>query len=92
MKMCGATNAFIRWPFVVEGLILGVTGSLIAFFAQWGIYSLLHRAIVQANAMSFIAVIPFGGLARNVLAAFLLAGSVIGAFGSSIAIRRFLQV
>ena len=92
MKMCGATNAFIRWPFVVEGLILGVTGALIAFFAQWGIYSLLHRAIVQANAMNFIAVIPFGNLARKVLLAFLAAGGIIGACGSSITIRRFLQV
>ena len=36
MKMCGATNGFIRWPFVVEGMILGLTGALVAFFIQWG--------------------------------------------------------
>ncbi len=92
MKMCGATNSFIRWPFVVEGLILGVVGALVAFFAQWGIYTLICRAVENANAMSFIAVIPFGTLARSVLLTFLGAGAIIGVGGSSIALRRFLQV
>lgn len=92
MKMCGATNAFVRWPFVVEGLILGLTGALIAFFAQWGVYSLMRRAIVQANALSFISVVPFGSLAKTVLLSFLGAGAVIGAGGSTIALRKFLKV
>ena len=92
MKMCGATNSFVRWPFVVEGLILGLTGALIAFFAQWGIYTLMRRAIVQANALNFISVVPFGSLARTVLLSFLGAGAVIGAGGSTIALRRFLKV
>lgn len=92
MKMCGATNAFVSWPFVVEGLILGLTGALIAFFAQWGIYTLLRRAIAQASALTFLSVIPFGTLARTVLVTFLAGGAVIGAGGSSIALRRFLKV
>ena len=92
MKMCGATNAFVQWPFVVEGLILGLTGALIAFFAQWGIYTLLRRAIVQANALTFISVLPFGAMARTVLLSFLGAGAIIGAGGSTIALRRFLKV
>ena len=41
MKMCGATNGFVRWPFVFEGLILGLVGALVAFFLQWGVYSLI---------------------------------------------------
>lgn len=92
MKMCGATNSFVRWPFVFEGLILGVIGALIAFFAEWGIYSLVCKAIVDANALSFIAVIPFKSMAWNVLGSFLLAGGVIGGCGSALAIRKFLQV
>lgn len=92
MKMCGATNSFIRWPFVIEGLILGVTGALIAFFAQWGVYTLICRAVENANAISFIVLLPFGAVAKNVLLAFLGAGTVIGVGGSSMAIRRFLQV
>ena len=37
MKMCGATNAFIRWPFIVQGMILGLAGAIVAFFLQWGV-------------------------------------------------------
>ncbi len=43
MKMVGATNGFIRWPFVYEGLLLGLSGAAIAFFAQWGIYGLVSN-------------------------------------------------
>jgi len=92
MKMCGATNAFVRWPFVVEGLILGLVGALIAFFVQWGIYTLLRNAIVQANALTFLSVVPFGSMARTVLVSFLGAGAIIGAGGSSIALGKFLKV
>ena len=92
MKMCGATNSFVRWPFVFEGLILGLIGALIAFFAQWGIYALVCKAIADANALSFIAVIPFQNMAWNVLGSFLLAGALIGGVGSALAIRKFLQV
>lgn len=92
MKMCGATNAFVQWPFVVEGLILGLVGALIAFFAQWGVYTLLRRAIAQANALTFISVLPFGYMAKTVLLSFLGAGAIIGAGGSTIALRRFLKV
>lgn len=92
MKMCGATNAFVQWPFVVEGLILGLVGALIAFFAQWGIYTLLRQAIAQAKALTFLSVLPFGAMAKTVLLSFLGAGAVIGAGGSTIALRRFLKV
>lgn len=92
MKMCGATNSFIRWPFVFEGLILGIAGAVIAFFAQWGIYSLICNAIAAADAVSFVTVIPFQNMAWMVLRTFLLAGGIIGAVGSSVAIRKFLQV
>ena len=44
MKMCGATNWFVRAPFLVEGVILGLAGGIIAFFCQWGIYGLITRA------------------------------------------------
>lgn len=92
MKMCGATNSFVRWPFVFEGLILGLIGALIAFCVEWGIYALVCKAIVDANALSFIAVIPFQNMAWNVLGSFLLAGALIGGVGSALAIRKFLQV
>lgn len=52
MKMCGATNAFVRWPFVFEGLILGLVGAVVAFFLQWGIYVLVGSAISGSDTIS----------------------------------------
>lgn len=92
MKMCGATNSFIRWPFVIEGLILGLFGAVFAFFLQWLIYSLLYTAVVSSGAITLFALVPFGSIWGNVFGSFLLAGAVIGAGGSGFAIRRFLRV
>ena len=92
MKMCGATNAFVRWPFVFEGLILGLVGAVAAFFLQWGIYVLVGRAISGEDTISLITVLPFQPMALRVLGVFVLTGFVIGAGGSVLAIRKFLQV
>lgn len=92
MKMCGATNWFIRWPFIVEGLVLGILGAVIAFFLQWLIYVSIYQAVARSGAITLFELIPFSSIAGNVLAVFLSAGGVIGAAGSVLAIRRFLQV
>lgn len=92
MKMCGATNAFIRWPFVFEGLILGLVGAIIAFFLQWGIYTLIAGAVSAGTGLDFIDIVPFDQLALQVLGIFAAAGFVIGVVGSALAIRKFLQV
>ena len=92
MKMCGATNWFVRWPFIFEGMILGLIGALLAFLIQWGIYSLIVTAITEYGGLQLIAVVPFKTLALRVLGAFAAAGLAIGAGGSLLAIRKFLQV
>ena len=92
MKMCGATNSFVRWPFVIEGLLLGLLGALIAFFLQWGIYAMTYRAVVESGAITLFALVTFGSIWKSVLGAFLLGGALIGTCGSGFAIRRFLQV
>ena len=92
MKMCGATDAFIRWPFVVEGLILGMTGALVAFFAQWGIYHLVGKLVVQGNGLSLMTMLSYGSMAKTILAVFCGTGALIGVGGSLMAIRKFLQV
>ena len=92
MKMCGATNGFVRWPFVVEGLILGLTGAVLAFFFQWGIYQLVSQMIVQTDSLSLVVLIPFLSMAPRILAIFAGMGFVIGVGGSLVAIRKFLQV
>ena len=92
MKMCGATNAFVRWPFVVEGMLLGLTGALIAFFAQWGIYQLVAKLIIQGNGLSLVTMTSYTSMAPKILAVFCGMGALIGVGGSVLAIRKFLQV
>ena len=92
MKMCGATNSFVRWPFVFEGLILGLVGALVAFLLEWGIYVLVGSAISTSDTISLITVLPFAPMALRVLGVFIFTGFVIGAGGSVLAIRKFLQV
>lgn len=92
MKMCGATNGFVRWPFVFEGLIIGIASAVVAFFLQWGIYLLIGGAIDSSDTIKLISVLPFAPMAGKVLAVFAGTGFVIGVGGSVLAIHRFLQV
>lgn len=92
MKMCGATNWFVRAPFLVEGMILGLAGGLIAFFLQWAVYGLITKAMMESGIFNIITTIPFGNISHMVLLAFLGAGFAIGAGGSVMAIRKFLKV
>ena len=92
MKMCGATNWFVQAPFLVEGIILGLVGGIIAFFLQWGIYGLITKAMMDSGIFNIITTIPFGSISHLVLLAFLVAGFAIGAGGSMMAIRKFLKV
>ena len=92
MKMCGATNWFIRWPFLVEGLLLGLMGGLVAYVSQWGVYSLIGKAMSESGILEIITMIPFQNLAGVVLPVFVLVSLVIGGGGSAFAIRKFLQV
>ncbi len=92
MKMCGATNAFIRWPFIVQGMILGLAGAVVAFFLQWGVYELVGKAVIQSDGLSLVTILPFTSLIVNILPVFCGAGLLIGVVGSVLAIRKFLQV
>lgn len=92
MKMVGASNSFIRCPFVVEGLILGIVGGGLAFLAQWGLYKALEAKVAQSLAISFIQIVPFTQVWAVVLVAFLAVGILVGAVGGVIAIRNYLKV
>ena len=92
MKMVGANNSFIRLPFVVEGLVLGILGGGLAFFAEWGIYELITGKLVESLTGSFIAVVPFRSVAMIVLIVYLGTGILVGAVGGVNAIRNYLKV
>lgn len=91
VKMIGATNAFIRGPFTVEGMLLGLTGSLIAFLAEWALYTSLAQRIA-ASALSFLRLIPFSALVLPMLGCFLVLGLLVAIFGSRIAIRSYMRI
>ena len=92
MKMVGATSGFIRWPFVVEGLILGLVGSLLAFILQWGVYDLVINRFVGSSGIAFLTFMPFGDVAVPLLIAFGVVGLGVGVIGSLIAIKNYLKV
>ena len=92
MKMVGASNSFIRCPFIVEGLVLGVVGGGLAFLAQWGLYAALEAKIVESLGISFVEIVPFAQVWPFVLITFLAVGILVGAVGGVIAIRNYLKV
>ncbi len=92
MKMVGATNSFIRWPFVYEGFLMGLFSSVIGFFLQWGLYEAVSRAVASNDTINLISVVPFEQMWVYVAVIFAVSGMLIGVGGSLSAIRRFLQV
>ena len=92
MRMVGATNGFIRWPFVYEGFMLGLTGAILAFLLQWGLYEAIAQGVADNDTLQLLSIVPFQQLWKPVGGVFLGAGSLIGVGGSLSAIRRFLQV
>ncbi|HQE05522.1 MAG: permease-like cell division protein FtsX [Tepidanaerobacteraceae bacterium] len=89
MKYIGATDWFVRWPFLIEGMILGLIGSLVAI----GVLALAYKYLyitVKLN-IPMISLLPIEGFYEYALG-FLGIGMLIGAFGSSFSIKRFLNV
>lgn len=90
MKFVGATDWFIRWPFIIEGMVMGLIGGLLAvlvvFFAYRGLYVDVTQSLLYAELIS-------PDYIRNSLSwQFAVTGVGIGAMGSYIALKRFLQV
>ena len=92
MKMVGASDTFIRFPFVVEGIVLGLIGGFIAFLLEWGIYDIVANRIMEGLVGNLITVIPFDTVSVVMLCIYGGVGLVVGAFGSAIAIRNYLKV
>jgi len=91
MKMVGATNSFIRWPFIIEGFILGITGSLIAFISLIGLYSLASSRVLELEA-GFFQLIMFSNVSVPLFLLFTAIGFGVGVGGSGLALNRYLKV
>ena len=92
MRMVGATNGFIRWPFVYEGFMMGLISAAIAFFLQWGLYSAVATGVTRNDTLQLISILPFEEMRMPVAVAFGAAGLLMGVGGSLSAIRKFLRV
>ncbi len=92
MKMVGATNGFIRLPFVVEGFTLGMTGAAIAFGLEWFLYDTLITKVEEVDALQLFSFVPFETLLMPMVATFVAAGMFVGVLGSWTSIRKFLDV
>ena len=92
MKMVGATNGFIRWPFVFEGLLLGLLGAVAAFLLQWLLYAAMCRGIAASDTLQLLRIVPFTRIWKVVAIVFGATGLLVGMGGSTMAIRRFLNV
>ena len=92
MKMVGATNGFIRLPFVVEGFTLGMTGAALAFGAEWLMYDLLVKKLAQEDTLQLFSFVPFTQLLLPMIITFVAAGMFVGVVGSWTSIRKFMDV
>lgn len=92
MKMVGATNSFIRLPFIIEGLVLGILGGGLAFAAELGLYHLVTGRVVSSLTGSFISVIPISQVALPMFIAFMATSVFVGVFGAVNAIKNYLKV
>jgi len=91
MKIVGATNSFIRWPFVYEGFILGVTGSMSAFAALWALYRLVTSRVVGFES-GFLSLVPFSNTSLPLFILFTAFVFCVGVGGSSMALNKYLKV
>ena len=89
-KIVGATNWFIRWPFVIEGMVLGLLAGGLAFLAEWALYTEMFNII--GGVIPYFQLLPFESVRWLVLSVYLGVGVLFGIGGSVTSIRKFMNV
>ena len=94
MKYVGATNGFIRWPFMVEGILIGIIAGAISLGLVGGIYSIIAEKMVNTDFMQVIgmSLLKFSDMFSLIVIVYLILGIGIGALGSIISMRKYLKV
>ena len=94
MKYVGATNNFIRWPFIVEGIIIGILAGIISMTIIGGAYGFVADKIVNSGFMQItnMSLVSFSDMFNLILIIYLLLGIGIGVLGSTISMRKYLKV
>ena len=94
MKYVGATNSFIRWPFIVEGIIIGVIAGLISILIVGGLYNLVTDKLMDTalSSMIGISLLEFRDMFTLIISVYSILGIGIGIVGSSISMKKYLEV
>ena len=94
MKYVGATNSFIRWPFIVEGIIIGVIAAMLSILLLGLLYNFATEKILESSVTNMIPIslLSFTDIFSLVVTVYLLLGIGIGALGSIISMRKYLEV
>ena len=95
MKYIGATDGFIRWPFIVEGVIIGLLGAAIAFLISAYGYNALELKFVSElgkTGVNIISLVNLKDLSKDILLLYIAIGCIVGAGGSAISVRKYLKV
>ncbi len=90
MKYVGATDWFVRWPFLLEGIILGFFGALLAVVVLYFSYGALIAKIQET--ITFLPLVSSTEVLLRIFEGLLVVGIVMGAVGSTISVRRYLRV
>ena len=94
MKYVGATDSFIRWPFIVEGIIIGILAAILSLVVIGLIYNFASDAIsssIVINKMG-MALLGFEDMITLLVIVYLALGIGIGSLGSAISMRKYLDV
>ncbi|NRD76666.1 ABC transporter permease [Bacillus sp. BRMEA1] len=92
MRLVGATNSFIRWPFFLEGLWLGILGSILPIILISLVYYRAYAYIDPKLEGSFIQILPANPFIYELSGILILMGAIIGVWGSVMSVRKFLKV
>ena len=94
MKYVGATDSFIRWPFIVEGIIIGIFSAIISIIIVGFLYTISMQKLADATVIQNIGIelLTFKDMAGLIIAVYLGIGIGIGALGSAISMRKYLKV
>ena len=94
MKYVGATNGFIRWPFIVEGMIIGIFASVISIILVGLAYNFIADSLINSEFMQLInmSLVTFSDMFNSIILVYMLLGIGIGAVGSVISMRKYLKV
>lgn len=91
MKAVGATNWFIRWPFMIEGMILGTISGIVSLGVLWGLYVVAEKVFAQTLSLIGFSLVPFSGYWWQILLVFVAIGLFTGGFGSLVSMAKYLK-